>query len=87
VRSVWLCSRDDAIGNVIVMFAAFGVWGAATAWPDLVVVAVMAAIFLTSSVEILRQAWAECRIERRQPQREPHNHVEAAGNSSRCSGA
>lgn len=59
VRSVWLCSRNDAIGNVVVMFAAFGVWGTSTAWPDLVVAALMAAIFLTSSVQILRQAWAE----------------------------
>jgi Co/Zn/Cd efflux system component len=68
VRSVWLCSRNDAIGNVIVMFAALGVWGTATAWPDLAVAAVMAAIFLTSSIQILRQAWAEYRIELHQPQ-------------------
>ncbi|MCJ2054763.1 cation transporter [Methylobacterium sp. J-070] len=62
VRSVWLCSRNDAIGNVIVMAAALGVWGMATAWPDLLVAAVMAGIFLTSSVQILRQAWVEYRI-------------------------
>lgn len=61
VRSVWLCSRNDAIGNVIVMAAAFGVWGTATAWPDLIVAGVMAGIFLSSSVQILRQAWAEYR--------------------------
>ncbi|SFL60332.1 Cation efflux family protein [Bradyrhizobium sp. NFR13] len=59
VRSVWLCSRNDAIGNVIVMFAALGVWGSSSAWPDLAVAAVMAFIFLSSSVQILRQAWAE----------------------------
>jgi len=61
VRSVWLCSRNDAMGNLIVMVAALGVWGTATRWPDLAVAAVMAAIFLTSSVQILRQAWAEHR--------------------------
>ena len=61
VRSVWLCSRNDAIGNVVVMVAALGVWGSASAWPDLAVAAVMAGIFLTSSVQILRQAWAEYR--------------------------
>jgi len=61
VRSVWLCSRNDAIGNVIVMIAALGVWGTATAWPDLAVAAVMAGIFLTSSVQILKQAWTEYR--------------------------
>jgi Co/Zn/Cd efflux system component len=59
VRSVWLCSRNDAIGNVIVMIAAFGVWGTATAWPDLAVAGVMAGLFLTSSVQILAQAWSE----------------------------
>jgi Co/Zn/Cd efflux system component len=64
VRSVWLCSRNDAIGNVIVMLAAFGVWGTETAWPDLAVAAVMAGIFLTSSVQILRQAWSEYRGDR-----------------------
>lgn len=61
VRSVWLCSRNDAISNVIVVIAAFGVWGTATAWPDLIVAGIMAAIFLTSSVQILRQAWQEYR--------------------------
>lgn len=59
VRSVWLCSRNDAIGNVIVMAAALGVWGTATAWPDLAVAAIMAALFLNSSFLILRQAWTE----------------------------
>jgi Co/Zn/Cd efflux system component len=70
VRSVWLCSRNDAIGNVIVMFAALGVWGTATAWPDLAVAAVMAGIFLTLSMQILRQAWAEYRAKLRRPQPE-----------------
>jgi Co/Zn/Cd efflux system component len=63
VRSVWLCSRNDAIGNVVVMLAALGVWGTSTAWPDLAVAGMMAAIFCTSSVQILRQAWAEYREE------------------------
>ena len=61
VRSVWLCSRNDAIGNVVVMVAAAGVWATGTAWPDVGVAALMAGIFLTSSVQILRQAWAEYR--------------------------
>jgi Co/Zn/Cd efflux system component len=59
VRSVWLCSRNDAIGNVAVMAAALAVWGTATAWPDLFVAAIMAGVFLTSSIQILRQALAE----------------------------
>lgn len=62
VRSVWLCSRNDAIGNVIVMIAALGVWGTASAWPDLIVAAIMAGLFLNSSVQILRQSWREWRL-------------------------
>lgn len=61
VRSVWLCSRNDAIGNVIVMIAALGVWGTATAWPDLIVAAIMAGLFLSSSVQILSQSFREWR--------------------------
>ena len=65
VRSVWLCSRNDAIGNVAVMVAALGVWGTATAWPDLVVAGIMAGLFLWSSAQILRQGWQEYRAARR----------------------
>jgi Co/Zn/Cd efflux system component len=61
VRSVWLCSRNDAIGNVAVMIAALGVWGTASRWPDLVVAAIMASLFLWSSVQILRQSARELR--------------------------
>ena len=61
VRSVWLCSRNDAIGNVAVMFAALGVWGTASGWPDLLVAAVMASLFLSSAFHIVRQAVAERR--------------------------
>lgn len=59
VRSVWLCSRNDAIGNVAVMIAALGVWGTSTGWPDLIVAGVMAGLFLTSAFQILRQALQE----------------------------
>ncbi len=63
VRSVWLCSRNDAIGNVAVMIAALGVWGTATGWPDLIVAAIMASLFLSSSYQIIRQALEEWREE------------------------
>lgn len=59
IRSVWLCSRNDAIGNVAVMLAAMGVWGTQTGWPDVIVAGIMAGLFLTSSMQILRQAWSE----------------------------
>ncbi|GAB2186168.1 cation transporter [Roseibium sp. LAB1] len=61
VRSVWLCSRNDAIGNVAVMLAAAGVWGTASAWPDLIVAGLMAGLFVSSSIQILRQAIREYR--------------------------
>lgn len=61
VRSVWLCSRNDAIGNVAVMIAALAVWRTESAWPDLLVAGIMAGVFLTSSTQILRQARAERR--------------------------
>jgi len=63
VRSVWLCSRNDAIGNIAVMIAALGVWGTTTGWPDLIVASIMAGLFLSSSVQIIRQALEERREE------------------------
>jgi Co/Zn/Cd efflux system component len=62
VRSVWLCSRNDAIGNVAVMLAALGVWSTATGWPDVIVAAILASLFLNSANKILRQALAEWRL-------------------------
>ncbi len=59
VRSVWLCSRNDAIGNAAVAVTASGVWAWQSAWPDLIVAAGMALLFLSSSVQIIRQALAE----------------------------
>lgn len=61
VRSVWLCSRNDAIGNVGVLVAAGLVAWTASPWPDLVVAAIMAGLFTASAVQILRQALAERR--------------------------
>src|SRR6056297_408994 len=71
VRSVWLCSRNDAIGNVAVMIAALGVWGTATGWPDLIVAAIMAGLFLSSAFQIVKQALAEKRAIT------DHKHLEA----------
>jgi cation diffusion facilitator family transporter len=64
VRSVWLCSRNDAIGNVAVMIAALAVWETDTKWPDLIVAAIMAGLFFYSSIRILQQSFAEMRHER-----------------------
>lgn len=59
MRSVWLCSRNDAIGNVAVIAAAGAVAWTATPWPDLIVAAAMASLFLHSATLILRQALRE----------------------------
>ena len=59
MRSVWLCSRNDAIGNVAVMIAAAGVFGTGAAWPDLVVALVMAGLALSAGFSVVRQARQE----------------------------
>ena len=59
MRSVWLCSRNDAIGNLAVMAAALGVFGTGSAWPDLGVAVVMGALALTAARTVIAQARAE----------------------------
>ena len=61
MRSVWLCSRNDAIGNLAVMLAALGVFGTGSAWPDLLVAVLMATLALSAARAVARQAWAELR--------------------------
>lgn len=58
-RSIWLCSRNDAIGNLAVMVAALGVWGSGTGWPDYAVAAVMAGLSLSAAIQVIRQARQE----------------------------
>lgn len=78
VRSVWLCSRNDAIGNVAVIGAAGAVALTQSAWPDLIVAALMAALFLSSARQILIRAWAERQSTRRTPAAE-HGHGHTHG--------
>jgi Co/Zn/Cd efflux system component len=59
MRSVWICSRNDAIANVAVIAAAVGVFGTGTAWPDLIVAAIMATLGISGGLKIIRLAWAE----------------------------
>ena len=59
MRSVWLCTRNDAISNLAVMAAALGVFGTGTAWPDLGVAGLMAALALHGGWQVLRQAQRE----------------------------
>jgi Co/Zn/Cd efflux system component len=61
MRSVWICSRNDAIGNVAVLLAALGVFGTGTGWPDVIVAAIMAALGISGGWQIVRQATGELR--------------------------
>lgn len=78
VRSVWLCSRNDAVGNLAVVIAASGVWLSSTPWPDLVVALIMASLFLSSAVSIYRQAMSELAHEKSSQHSDHHHHEEAA---------
>lgn len=59
MRSVWICSRNDAIGNLAVMLAALGVFGTGSRWPDLLVAGVMAGLALQGGWQVIRHARAE----------------------------
>ena len=63
MRSVWLCSRNDAIANIAVIFAASGVWASGSGWPDLAVATVIAGLALSSGVQVIHQARGELRAE------------------------
>lgn len=59
MRSVWICSRNDAIGNVAVLLAAAGVFGTGLGWPDVAVAAIMASLSLTGAWRIVSHALVE----------------------------
>jgi len=59
MRSVWICTRNDAIGNLAVLAAAAGVLGSGTGWPDYLVAAVMSGLALVGAFQVARQAMAE----------------------------
>lgn len=61
MRSVWLCSRNDAIVNVAVGLAALGVFGTGRAWPDWLVAVLIAVLALSAAVSVVRQARTEMR--------------------------
>ena len=67
VRSVWLCTRNDVIGNTAVVLAAIGVWVTGTGWPDVIVAGIMSSLFLWSAFQIIRQAMDELAQPRPQP--------------------
>jgi Co/Zn/Cd efflux system component len=64
MRSVWICSRNDAVGNFAVMLAALGVFGSGTGWPDVIVAAIMGGLGVWGGWQIVSQARGELRSER-----------------------
>jgi Co/Zn/Cd efflux system component len=80
MRSIWLCSRNDALGNIAVMLAAGGVFATATAWPDILVAALIAGLNLSAAAHVLRQAVVELRSERASS---PQEHQHPAGHMHR----
>ena len=62
VRSVWVCSRNDAIGNVAVILAGMAVYFFQSKYPDLIVAFVLAFLALQASQEIIKRAWAELKV-------------------------
>ena len=59
MRSVWLCSRNDAVANIAVLLAAVGVFASSTRWPDLAVAMVIACLSLSAAYQVIRQALRE----------------------------
>lgn len=64
MSSVWLCSRNDIIANIAVLFAAVGVWLSHSGWPDILIGMALAALFLHSALHVLREAFKELKTVR-----------------------
>ena len=62
MRSVWVCSRNDVIGNFAVLLAALGVFGTGTGWPDVIVAAVMASLAVQGAIVVVRHASQELQV-------------------------
>jgi Co/Zn/Cd efflux system component len=67
MRSAWICTRNDVLGNVAVLLAALGVFGTGTGWPDVIVAAIMAALALQGAAVVIRQSLGELRQQRTLP--------------------
>ena len=61
MRSAWICTRNDVLGNLAVLLAALGVFGTGTGWPDIIVAAIMATLALQGATLVVRQSLAELR--------------------------
>jgi len=62
MRSAWICTRNDVLGNLAVLLAALGVFGTGSGWPDTIVAAIMATLAIQGAALVIRQASAELRF-------------------------
>jgi Co/Zn/Cd efflux system component len=61
MRSAWICTRNDSIGNLAVLLAAAGVFGTGSGWPDIVVATIMAGLAIQGAWTVIRQSLGELR--------------------------
>lgn len=73
MRSVWICSRNDAIGNLAILFAALGVFGTGTGYPDFIVATIMIVLAISAGVQVMYEAYRE-----NQKELEYHSHDDHA---------
>jgi len=59
MRSAWICTRNDVLGNLAVLLAAVGVFGTGTGWPDIIVAAIMSSLALQGATVVIRQSLGE----------------------------
>jgi Co/Zn/Cd efflux system component len=64
MRSAWICTRNDVLGNLAVLLAALGVFGTGTGWPDVIVATIMAGLAIQGSILVIREAASELRPQR-----------------------
>jgi Co/Zn/Cd efflux system component len=62
MRSAWICTRNDVLGNLAVLLAVLGAFGTGTGWPDTIVAAIMALLAIQGAALVIRQASAELRF-------------------------
>ncbi|GAA5018162.1 cation diffusion facilitator family transporter [Acinetobacter puyangensis] len=64
MKSVWLCSRNDAIGNIALIFAAIGVFGTNSIYPDLLVALIMAVLGISAGYTVIKHALLERKLDK-----------------------
>jgi Co/Zn/Cd efflux system component len=64
MRSAWICTRNDVLGNLAVLLAALGVFGTGTGWPDIIVATIMSSSSLQGATVVMRQSLGELRSDR-----------------------